>query len=185
MTDDRLVVGLVRGVHGLRGVVRVEILSDNPERFAVGAVLHREGDVRPLTIASAHRDGPGLLVKFREISDRNAADQLRDAYLEAEPVDLPAEAYYWHDIVGCVVSTADGDELGEVADVFRVGESEVYVVRGSRGEILVPAVSSVVIELAPAEKRIVVDPVTLGLGDEPDDEPDDETDAQTDEETDS
>ena len=53
MTDDRLVVGLVRGVHGLRGVVRVEILSDNPDRFAVGNVLHREGDVRALTISSS------------------------------------------------------------------------------------------------------------------------------------
>ena len=54
---DRLVVGLVRGVHGLRGAVRVEILSDNPDRFAVGNVLHREGDDRPLTILSAQRDG--------------------------------------------------------------------------------------------------------------------------------
>jgi 16S rRNA processing protein RimM len=170
MTDARLVVGLVRGVHGLRGMVRVEILSDNPERFAVGEVLHREGDDRPLTIASAHRDGPGLLVKFREISDRHAADQLRDAYLEAEPADLPAESYYWHDIVGCVVSTTDGDELGTVADVFRVGESEVYVVRGMRGEILVPAVSAVVIEFDPKEKRIVVDPVTLRLAGEADEE---------------
>jgi len=167
MTDDRLVVGLVRGVHGLRGVIRVEILSDNPDRFAVGNVLHREGDVRALTISSAHRDGPGLLVKFREVPDRNAADQLRDTYLEAEPVGLPTDAYYWHDIVGCVVSTPDGEELGQVADVFRIGESEVYVVRGSRGEILVPAVSSVVIELIPAERRIVVDPVTLGLNEEP------------------
>ena len=33
---DRLVVGLVRGVHGLRGVVRVEILSDDPARFEAG-----------------------------------------------------------------------------------------------------------------------------------------------------
>src|SRR5437764_1474739 len=63
---DRLVVGLVRAVSGLRGAVRVEILSDNPDRFAVGSVLHREGDDAPLTILSAHRDGPGLLVRFRE-----------------------------------------------------------------------------------------------------------------------
>ena len=79
---DRLVVGLVRGVHGLNGAVRVEVLSDNPERFAAGNVLHREGDDRPLTILSAHRDGPGLLVRFREVRDRPTADTLRNAYLE-------------------------------------------------------------------------------------------------------
>jgi len=160
---DRLVVGLVRGIHGLRGAVRVEILSDNPDRFDVGSVLHREGDDRPLTILSAHRDGPGLLVRFREISTREAADTLRDAYLEAEPDVLPADTFYWHDIEGSTVSTTDGEELGTVAEVFRVGEAEVYVVRGDAGETLIPAVSDVVKEMNPTDKRIVVDPFVLGL----------------------
>jgi 16S rRNA processing protein RimM len=163
VTDERLVVGLVRGVHGLKGAVRVEVLTDNPDRFAVGSVLHAEGDELPLTIASAHRDGPGLLVRFEEIRDRPAADRLRDTYLEAAPISLPDDAHYWHDILGCSVTTRDGEELGEVVDVFRVGESEVYTVRGPRGEVLVPAVASVVIELAPAAKRIVVDADALGL----------------------
>ncbi|HEY5488861.1 MAG TPA: ribosome maturation factor RimM [Candidatus Limnocylindrales bacterium] len=165
MTDDRLVVGMVRGVHGLRGMVRVEILSDNPDRFAVGSVVHREGDARPLTIVSAHRDGPGLLVRFREISDRAAADKLRDVYLEAEAASAPADSFYWHDIVGCAVITVDGEDLGVVEDIFRAGEAEVYVVRGPRGEVLIPAVASIVHELDPAAKRIVVDREALGLDD--------------------
>ena len=50
----RLVVARVRGLHGLRGLVRVEVLTDRPaERFRPGAVLHPEGSARPLTIASA------------------------------------------------------------------------------------------------------------------------------------
>lgn len=157
-------VGLVRGVHGLRGMVRVEILSDNEDRFAVGSVLHPEGDDRRLTIASAHRDGPGLLVKFNEVRDRNEADSLRELYLEAEIGDeLPADTFYWHDIMGSRVLSTEGEELGTVADIFRVGESEVYVVRGTRGEVLVPAVQAVVRELRPSEKRIVVDAAALGL----------------------
>ena len=170
MVTDRLVVGLVRGVHGLRGMVRVEILSDNPERFAAGNVLHREGDDRPLTIVSGQRDGPGLLVRFSEVTDRPAADALRNLYLEADATDLPADTYYWHDIEGCAVLTSDGEELGVVADIFRVGESEVYVVRGAKGETLVPAVSDVVKEINPAAKRIVVDAEALGLRGEPVDE---------------
>jgi 16S rRNA processing protein RimM len=162
---DRLVVGLVRGVNGLRGAVRVEILSDNPDRFAVGSVLHRESDDRPLTILSAHRDGPGLLVRFREVSDRPTADALRDVYLEADASDLPTDTFYWHDIVGCTVVTTDGEELGSVADVFRVGGSEVYVVRGRRGETLVPAVASVVKKFDPGSKHIEVDRTALGLDD--------------------
>jgi 16S rRNA processing protein RimM len=166
VTDDRLAVGLVRGVHGLRGAVRVEILSDNAARFEPGSVLHPEGSDRPLTIASAHRDGPGLLVRFREVNDRPTADSLRDKYLEIVPTDgdLPGDTYYWHEIIGCYVTTQSGVELGTVRDVFRVGESEVYTVQGERGEVLVPAVSAVVTVLDPKNKRIVVDGATLGIG---------------------
>jgi 16S rRNA processing protein RimM len=160
---ERLVVGLIRGVHGLRGMVRVEVLTDNMARFDVGRVVFREGSDTPLTIVSAHRDGPGLLVRFAEVNDRPTADRLREAYLVADPEPLASASYYWHDIVGCAVFTDTGEELGTVADIFRVGEGEVYVVRGPRGEILVPAVAAVVKELAPAEKRMVVDADALGL----------------------
>jgi 16S rRNA processing protein RimM len=160
---DRLVVGLVRGVHGLRGAVRVEVLSDNPDRFAAGSVLRRENDDRPLTILSAHRDGPGMLVRFGEVTSREAADSLREVYLEADATDLPQDAHYWHDIEGCAVLTEDGEELGRVVDIFRVGGSEVYVVRGDRGETLVPAVAMVVKEIDTQAKRIVVDAQALGL----------------------
>lgn len=162
--EGRLVVGLVRGVHGLRGAVRVEVLTDNTGRFEPGETVFREGTQSPLTIHSAHRDGPGLLVRFREVNDRAAADQLRDAYLEAaadRPLD--PDTFYWHDIVGSHVTTAGGQAIGTVEDIFRVGEGEVYVVRGPRGEVLVPAVGAVIKELSPAEKRIVVDSDALGL----------------------
>ena len=162
-----MVVGLVRGIQGLRGAVRVEVLTDNPNRFDVGNIVFREGSTSPLTITSSHRDGPGLLVRFAEVRDRQAADALRDAYLEAAAdAPLDDQAYYWHDIIGCSVSTTTGIELGQVTDVFRVGESEVYVVRGPRGETLVPAVASIVKELVPAEKRMVIDPDALGLIDD-------------------
>lgn len=167
---DRLVVGLVRGVHGLRGAVRVEVLSDNADRFDSGAVVFVEQTERRLTVVSAQHDGPGLLVSFAEVRDRNAADALREKFLEAEAArDLPPQTFYWHEIIGCAVFNEEGEELGTVDDIFRVGESEVYVVHGARGELLVPAVKAIVRELAPAERRIVVDAVALGLGAE--DEP--------------
>ena len=161
--EGRLVVGKVRGIHGLRGAVRVEVLTDNFARFDVGSTLFREGSGEPLTVMSSHRDGPGLLVRFDQVNDRETADGLRDVYLEAPLGPLAADEFYWHEIVGCMVSTADGESLGAVTDVFRVGEAEVYEVRGPRGEILVPAVASVVKELRPDQKRIVVDADALGL----------------------
>ena len=163
---ERITVGLVRGLHGLRGAVRVEVLSDEPSRFALGSVLYPEGDDRPLTIIWTGPAKPGLLVRFRELSDRESVDALRERYLEAIPdAPLPAETWYWHELVGLEVRTTEGEVLGTVREVFRAGGGEVYVVDGgTRGEVLGPAVKSVVIDLAPGEGRLIVDPVALGLG---------------------
>jgi 16S rRNA processing protein RimM len=165
------VVGLVRGVHGLNGAVRVEILTDRPEaRFARGAVVYREGGQESLTISDAVAipDGPGWRVRFEEIPDRSTADALRGAYLEAEvpPGDEPARgAAYWHEVVGTPVLGLDGEELGTVADIYRVGENDVYVVRGGpRGEFDVPAVRDFIRIFAPRRGEIVVDAAALELG---------------------
>jgi 16S rRNA processing protein RimM len=166
----RLVVGRVRGLHGLRGAVRVEVLTDQPEsRFAPGNVVHLEGDPRPLTIAAAQpvQDGPGWRVTFGEVPDRAAAERLRDAYIEVEvdrSADLPEGAAYWHEVIGSTVKDASGTTLGTVADVYRAGETEVYVVRGGPvGEFDVPAIRDVITTFAPERRELVVDAAVLDL----------------------
>jgi 16S rRNA processing protein RimM len=167
---ERLVVALVRGLHGLAGTVRVEVLTDHPEqRFAPGSVVFREASDRPLTIATATpvEDGPGWRLTFREVRDRNAAEALRGAYLE-QPVaradSLADDEVYWHEVEGAAVLDPGGRQLGIVRDVYRAGGAEVYVVRGGiAGEFDLPAVKAFVVEFSPREGRIVVDPDALGL----------------------
>jgi 16S rRNA processing protein RimM len=163
-------VGRIRGLHGLRGAVRVEILTDAPEaRFAPGQVLHLEGDSRPLTVAAAQpvEDGPGWRMRFREVPDRAAAERLREAYLEVavdRADDLAEGAAYWHEVIGSTVRDSTGTVLGTVADVYRAGETEVYVVRGgSVGEFDVPAIRDVITTFAPEHGELVVDESVLDL----------------------
>ncbi|MEA2025686.1 MAG: ribosome maturation factor RimM [Chloroflexota bacterium] len=167
--DERVTVGLVRGLHGLRGAVRVEVLSDDPERFAVGSVLFVDGDERPLTVAWTGPAKPGLLLRFEGFSSRESVESLRERYLEAAPgAALPEGAYYWDQVRDLEVRTTADEVLGRVVDVFRAGEGEVYIVQGGRlGEIMIPAVKGIVVELDPAAGRLVVDPVALALPDKP------------------
>ena len=96
---ERLVVGQVRGLHGLRGAVRVESLTDREtERFVAGRQLYVEGATTPLTIVAADQDGPGWRMRFAEVVDRTAAEALRDAYLE---VILGPGDVFWTG-VGCI-----------------------------------------------------------------------------------
>ncbi len=168
--SQRLVVALVRGVHGLRGAIRVEVLTDRPEaRFRPGAVLYREGGQDPLTIASAAavQDGPGWRLRFEEFTTREGADTLRGAYLETEvrpEAELERGEVYWHEVVGVTVTDLDGTVLGTVQDVYRVAENEVYVVRGETyGTFDLPAVRAFIRIFAPRRGEIVVDAAALDL----------------------
>ena len=168
--DERLVVGLVRGVHGLRGAVRVEVLTDRPEqRFVPGSMLYREGAAQPLTIASAEAiaDGPGWRIRFREIPTRDGADTLRGAYLEAAvkpDEELTRGTYYWHEVIGATVRGLDEADLGTVQDVYRVAENEVFVVGGGpMGTFDLPAVRAFIRIFAPRRGEIVVDAEALDL----------------------
>ena len=160
----------MRGLHGLRGAVRVEVLTDQPEaRFAHGSILHLEGDARPLTVTSAEpvADGPGWRVRFREVPDRAAAERLREAYLEIavdRTADLSEGAAYWHDVIGSTVKDSSGTVLGSVADIYRAGEAEVYVVRGGPlGEFDLPAIHDVITTFAPERGELIVDESVLDL----------------------
>ena len=148
----------------------MEVLTDRPQvRFVPGAVLYREGGETPLTIASAApiEDGPGWWLGFREVRDRPTADRLREAYLEAaldRDAELAKGEAWWHEVVGAEVVGTDGRLLGRVADVYRAGEAEVYVVRGGpAGEFDLPAVRSVITTFDPRGAGIVVDETALDL----------------------
>jgi 16S rRNA processing protein RimM len=165
-----LVVGLVRGVHGLHGAVRVEVLTDRPEeRFAAGAVVHPEGRPDELTVSAAApvADGPGWRVTFHEVHDRNAAERLRGVYLEAAvpPTELPGRGeYYWHEVIGVTVTDTAGNPLGTVRDVYRAGGAEVFVVDGGPvGSFDLPAVRAFIRIFAPRRGEIVVDADALDL----------------------
>jgi ribosomal 30S subunit maturation factor RimM len=106
-------------------------------------------------------------VRFREVPDRAAAERLREAYLEIavdRAADLPEGAAYWHEVIGSTVKGSSGAILGTVADVYRAGEAEVYIVRGGpAGEFDLPAVRDVITTFAPQRRELVVDEAVLDL----------------------
>ena len=159
-------VGLVRGIHGLRGAVRLEVLTDDPARFEPGAQLFAEGSDEPLTVDWSQEDGPGILIRFRERPDRAAVEplarQLPRGARRRPPRDQRAAGTGTRSRAP-TSARPPGQDLGTVTDIFRTGGSEVFVVEGPRGEVLIPAVSAIIVEFAPVDGRIVVDGEALAL----------------------
>jgi 16S rRNA processing protein RimM len=140
-----IAIGYVRGPHGLDGELKVESLSDNPERFTIGAVF-RAGD-SSLTIRSLRSHRGALLVGFDGVDRREQADKLRGVYLEipeAALAPLDRNQYYRFQLIGLAVRDTEGRALGTLAEVLDTGANDVYVVRTDDSELLVPAIEPVI-----------------------------------------
>jgi 16S rRNA processing protein RimM len=157
--EPDLRIGRVLKAHGLKGALRVELLTDFPDRFAPGREVFVAG--RRLTVARSEGTDGSLLVTFEGIDDRNRAEPLVGAYCTlplAEARPLPADRYYHFQLVGLTVVDARGaGELGRVAEVLTYPANDVLRVTGRDREILIPMVRSVVRSIAPAEGTITVD----------------------------
>jgi 16S rRNA processing protein RimM len=137
--SDRRAVARVLGAKGLKGGLRVEILTDWPERLAPDAEVWPEGESAARRIDHVETGGRVPVIHLDGIATREAAEALAGRYLEVPSRELDAGTYYWDDLVGLRVEASDGEALGELVEVFRAGGNEVYRVVGPAGERLVPA----------------------------------------------
>lgn len=162
MDEPTVVVGVVTGVHGLRGEVSIQNRSDNPDRWAEGSTVLRE-DGAALTIVSSRRHGRRLLVRFDGVDDRTDAEQLRGAVLAVPESWLPelAAGEWWaHQLEGCEVRTRAGRVLGTVREVIANPANDLWVAVDEEGrETLVPALADVLVDVDVAGRRIVVEDV--------------------------
>ena len=163
LKHERVVVAHVNGPHGIKGALRLESLTDDPTRFAVGSQLTPEGEEAPLTITASTSTPRALIVRFAEVADRDAADALRGVYLEAPAPHRRRGQYLWHEVEGTRVEDRSGETLGAVREIIRAGGGEVAIVDGARGELLIPLVRAFVPRFAPRRGVMVVDTERLGI----------------------
>lgn len=156
--------------HGVRGEMRVAPETDFPERLAGlrEAYLIRGGRPSPVIVEAVRQTADAVLVKIAGVATPEAAGAWRGALLAVPreaAAPLPEGRYFVFDVIGMAVATDGGDALGVVEEVIRTPGNDVFVVRGPRGEVLVPAIASVVLAVDAGSRRIVIHPLP-GLLDE-------------------
>ena len=151
----------------MRGEVRAEPLTDEPQRLArLGPCrLRWPGGAVQAAEAVGARQGPRRtwLLRFKEVTSRTQAERLRGALVEI-PEDqvppLPEGRYYLFQVVGLAVYDEGGRCLGTVREVWRSPAHDIWVVglprRGRTRELLVPAVREIVRSVHPDQGRVVV-----------------------------
>jgi 16S rRNA processing protein RimM len=156
---EYLTIASVLAPWGTRGELKVRIETDFPERFDLLRRVYLGPEHEPYEMEGfrrLHNDG---LLKLRDCDNPESAARLRNMEVQiplAEAMPLPDGQYYTYQIEGLQARTEDGEALGSVAEVLFTGANPILVVRGSRGEVLIPKLPDVVLEINPAAGYVIV-----------------------------
>lgn len=150
-----LVAEVIRA-HGLEGAVQARLLADSWEGLGRPGTLYLEpapggersgAPATPLPVECVGGAGTRLILKLAGVETREQAAALAGRQLtmprSAAP-PLPEGQYYHYDFLGLTVVDGDGRDLGQVVEIVPTPANDVYVVRGPRGEWLLPAIRAVI-----------------------------------------
>lgn len=162
MAGEFVRVGQIVGAFGLKGEVKIEPLTDFSDRFLPGSRLRLNGDWVTVQTMRVHKGRP--MIKLTGVNDLTHAETLKWKYLEAtskDPEELEADEYLVDDLLGLMVVTTGGEELGEVDDVLPYPAQDVLQV----GEMLIPMVKQFIKEVD-MEKQVILVELLPGMTDE-------------------
>lgn len=156
-----VVIGKVVGVHGTGGELKVllyasaedcsEFFESACKTFYIGGGLYTLQGLRP------HKRV--LLVKLKGVATRNEALAFVGQEVSIDKGLVPPlkdGEYYWFDLVDMEVRGEDDRYLGRVASILSTGSNDVLEVRGPYGEVLIPAIKDVFLEVDVTGKRLKV-----------------------------
>lgn len=160
-----LLLGEVLRPHGVRGELRLRILTDYPERIGQLKTVYLGVDAddpkpKPYHVEAMRMNREYGLLKLREISDRDQADRLRQLFVMvplADAVPLDEGEFYLYQLIGLTVKLEDGDTLGTLTDVIETGANDVYVIDSPQyGEVLIPAIDDTILKTDVGAGELIV-----------------------------
>ena len=161
MSQDRFVViGKVGKPFGVKGEVRIRPYTNSLEIFQRSAVLVL--DTIPYTVLSLRGHKGSVIVSLEGINTPEAAKKLVGQLVKTDESNLPPkeeDEYYWHELIGLRVFTQEGRDLGVITSIIETGAHDVLQIEGSLGEVLLPMIDEVVIQVDSNKGEMVVDPL--------------------------
>jgi 16S rRNA processing protein RimM len=158
-SPTHLVIARIVAPWGLKGEVRVRIVTDFPDRFHNGLNVFLGPASIPSRIQRSRKFKDGELLKLAGYDTPEQAERLRGMDVSIaleEAVGLPEGDYFYHQIIGLRVETEQGDQLGHIDDIIATGSNDVYLVKSSQGEVCIPAIETVVLQVDLEAKLMVV-----------------------------
>ena len=181
--QTQLRVGRLTKAHGLKGALKLELFTDDPERrfvpgaeFALQVPTSSSWHGKRLTLSELRWYNGHPVGFFEGVSDREGAESLVKAILWVDQTgDEPQEedAWYDHQLVGIAV-LRDGQQIGSVLRVEHFPAQDLLVVKTPDREVLVPFVKAIVPSVDIEARTLTVTPPEGLFEDLPDDDDDED-----------
>lgn len=157
---NEVLVGEVIKPHGIQGELKVYPITDDPQRFKKlkTVILEQNGLTRHYEILKVRVQPDGVYLTLDGIMTREEAEKLRGSAIKIDRADVPPlkEGWYYFELEGMQVYEGEVC-LGVLTQVVETGANDVYLVKGERGEICVPALRSVVKKVDVPGRRMEVE----------------------------
>ena len=158
-----VIVGRFGAPHGIKGWLNVSSYTDPLENL-VGYrpwLIERSGTWSEVKVVVTKPHRSGFVAQIVGVDDRNAAQDFTGRAIGVPDSVLPEageDEFYWKDLIGLVVEDQLGTVFGQVSELMETGANDVIVVRAPQGgDVLIPFVRHVVMEVDLQSGRIVVD----------------------------
>lgn len=162
---ERIRIGEIVSVHGVKGALKVLPLTDNPIRFCslteVDVVSKtKKNQSMSYKVLSATPAKDMVILKLYGVDDRDKAETFRGMFLEIpreKAVKLPKDTYFIGDLIGCTVKEENGNMIGTLTDVQSTGANDIYEITDqNKKSIWIPAIADVVKEVNVEAGQIIV-----------------------------
>ena len=145
--DKPVTLAAVTGAHGVTGEVRLKLFGDGVDALR----QYKSFNDGALTLSKIRDDNKGgAIVRFAEVTDRNAAEALRGATLTVPRSALPPledGEYYHADLIGLAAVSDTGAALGTIVAVMNYGAGDIVEIEPPEGKkFMVPMIEAAVPE---------------------------------------
>lgn len=138
MTEDKVCLGAIVGVHGIRGEVKVKCFSDDEKNFNSYGVFTDEAENKTFKAKAVGHSKELLRVKIQGVDDRNTAETLVGTGLYVKREKLPQlneEEFYHADLIGLDTKNISGEIIGKVNALYNFGAGDLIEIKMADGSL--------------------------------------------------
>ena len=159
--SKKVLIGKIQGTQGIKGQLRVIPFAGDASSISQLdslCVKTPSGAMEEFSVVSARAHGKRVILTLKPFDNINQVLHLvgREIYADRAALpELPSDEFYWSDLLGLQVVTADGEGLGELVDIIETGSNDVYVVKDGKRELLLPAIEMVIKSIDLKQQKLV------------------------------